>query len=361
MTINFPRQLAEGAKAAKNVKVSGDFSRVIFCGLGGSAIPGEIISTLWLDGFNCYIQRGFGLPHWAGREHLIICTSWSGNTEETISSFKAAQELGIPTAAITKGGELAKTAREHDALLIKLPDDPVPPRLGVGYMLASLLTLLNNSAIIDFKLPTNIQTKPVVGPRFSSRIGFKTPLIYSSYQWRYLAKFWKTNFNEDCKIHSFSNYFPEAAHNELAGFAVPAPSVPAPTLTVPLPKLNLALPASPFCPSVPSCQRQAQFRHEGEQGRQFIGNAVGTLKPFPIILADPDEDKADKDILEKFASFLAAMGIDHEVIKLTGGGRLEKILGNYNLAVSTSFDLARHLGVDPLDASAIETFKKSRS
>ena len=295
----------EGKHVAESVAVKGQFKRVIFCGLGGSAMPAEMVSMLWLDGLNGYIQREYGLPFWANSETLIVCTSWSGNTEETISSLTAAVAKNIPAVAVTKGGKLAELAVSAGVPLIRLPEDKSPARLGLGYLTGALLTLLHNFAIIDYIVPTGLNLGPA-GTSFSSRIGSKIPLIYSSYQWRYLARFWKISFNENSKIHSFSNYFPEAAHNEIAGFQ-------------------------------PTKQ-------------DFY---------FPILLVDRSEAKADIEKLEKFANFLRDQGIDHTVIDLAGRSRLEKIASNYSLAISISFELAHQLGVNPLTGSTIETFKQS--
>lgn len=304
--VNFKKQLEEGQKSAANVKIDGKFNRVIFCGMGGSAIPGKIVSLLWLDNLSVYIHSGYGLPYWADSNCLVICTSWSGDTEETILAYKSALKKGIPRLVVTKGGRLAELARKDDSPLIILPDDNMPARLGIGYMLGAILTLLNDSDIIDYTLPVSVTAKAAEsGQGLSSKISQKAPLIYSSYAWRYLAGFWKINFNENSKVHSFSNHFPEAAHNEIAGF-----------------------------------------------------NQTNRDKYFPIILMDPEEEKADIDKLNKFVLFLKGRNIDHEVIEVAGKNRLEKIMNSYNLAISASIQLARILGVEPLDTSTIEQFKK---
>lgn len=261
---------------------------------------------LWLDNLSVYIHKGYGVPYWADNNCLVICTSWSGNTEETISAYESALKKGIPRLVITKGGRLAELAQRDGSHLIILPDDDVPARLGIGYALGAILTLLNDSDIIDYTLPDLVAAKTAEsGQGLSSKISQKAPLIYSSYAWRHLAGFWKINFNENSKIHSFSNYFPEAAHNEIAGF-----------------------------------------------------NQTNRDKYFPVILMDPEEEKADIDKLNKFVLFLKGRNIDHEVIEVTGKNRLEKILNSYNLAISVSVQLARILGVEPLDTSTIEQFKK---
>ncbi|MEK7507295.1 MAG: SIS domain-containing protein [Patescibacteria group bacterium] len=320
--IDFTKQFKEGAEAAENVKVAGKFDRVIFCGMGGSIIPAEMISLLWLEGLNFYIHRTFGIPHWANKKCLVVCTSWSGDTEETISSFEAAVRAGVPVAVITKGGKLLALAQKHKIPYVVLPQDNAPARYGAGYMLAALLTLLTNSAILDNNPVSSFSSAALTPgsvpglarPNFAkqnlgglaARISDKTPLIYSSYRWRYLARFWKIFFNEDCKLHSFSNYFPEAAHNEIAGFT--------------------------------ATKREVYF---------------------PIILIDPDEETADQSKLNQLANFFNRLTIDSQTLSLGGKTRLEKILNSYYLAGSTAEALAEKLGVDPLDNSMIEAFKKS--
>lgn len=303
--IDFKKQFEAGFRAAQGINVKGGFDRVVFCGMGGSAMPGEIISMMWINRLNCYINRSYGLPHWVDKKDLVICISWSGNTQETISSFKLATEKNLSVIAITRGGKLAELAENHHVPLIKLPDENLKARFATGYMLSALLTVLSNSAIIDYILPDSSIFEPPADS-ISSKIIGKTPLIYSSYQWRYLARFWKIHFNEDCKIHSFSNYLPEAAHNEIAGF-----------------------------------------------------NTTKKNSYFPIILTDPDDQPEEIGKLKKFASFLKNQEIDHEVINIQGNTRLAKILNNYNLAISTSLELAKAIGVDPLDTSIIEEFKKA--
>jgi glucose/mannose-6-phosphate isomerase len=303
--IDFSKQFQVGALKTKDIKLDGRFDRIIFCGIGGSAIPGEILSMLWISNFNCYINREFGLPHWVDERCLVICTSWSGNTEETVSSFEEARKRNLKIVVISKGGKLEQVAKEHDIPCIVLPDDTVPARFGIGYMLASILTLLSNSAIIDNNL-LEAAKNGASGPDFSSRIGNKIPLIYSSYSWRYLARFWKVHFNENSKVHSFSNYLPEAAHNEISGFT--------------------------------------------QTNRDSY---------FPILLIDKNEHPADIKKLEKFATFLTNQNIDFQKVEILGSTRLEKILNNYNFAISVSVALAKLKNVEPFDTSTIEQFKKT--
>jgi glucose/mannose-6-phosphate isomerase len=305
MRIDLLKELAVGAEAASSVKatvLAGSLKRVIFCGMGGSIIPAEMLSMLWLDNFNYYLQRDFGLPFWADRDCLVICLSWSGDTEETISSFSSAINKNIPAIAITKGGKLEKLAMEAKYPLVILPPDSRPARFGAVRMLGALLTLLKNSASIDYNLPDDLNVLGSVGPEVAPKIVGKIPLVYSSYQWRFLARFWKIQFNENCKIQAFCSYLPEATHNEIAGF-------------------------SP------------------ENNQKF----------FPIVIADSSEGPENN--IEKFVNFLKNVGQEHTVINLHGHSRIEKILSNYLDSIQVSTELCQILGIDPLDNSVIDSFK----
>lgn len=317
--INFQQQFADGAAAAEKswdslapLFANRSFNRFIFCGMGGSIASAEIVSMLWPE-INTYIHRAFGLPFWAEPSRsLAICISWSGNTEETISSLHQAIEKEIPAVAIATGGQLAQIATENNIPLITLPNpDQLPPRLGVGRMGATLLTLLFKTGNIRLNPSEATLSNAPPNPLFFARIGAKTPLIYSSYRWRYLANFWKILFNENAKIHAFYNYLPGAVHNEIAGFA----------------------------------QRKENF--------------------FPIVIRDAEDDPRDIEKLDKFISFLKEEKIDREVVNLAAPQdkpeewrRLEKIAANCNAAVANSTALAKALGQDPLDIAIIEKFKK---
>ena len=224
---DFPTQFETGFEIAKNKKVDGSYRNVIFCGMGNSIIPAEILFTLFPElPNNFHIHRDFDLPLWVSKDDLVICISWSGNTAETISSYEAAKKLGTKILVIAKGARIGKLAENTGDQLITLPQEDIPPRNGIGYMSSILLTVLANSDILNFQpsqlldLKKNLKTADFEkkGKELSERIDNWTPLIYSSFQNRFLASFWKTNFNEYSKTHAFWNYFPNLAHTEIAGF-----------------------------------------------------------------------------------------------------------------------------------------------
>ena len=110
--INFPNQLEEALEFSKNVKIEGTFDNIIVCGLGGSALPGNVLAC-WLGQSKItaptiHIHRDYGLPMQIKEGSLIVCMSYSGNTEETLSAINEALAKNLTVAAITTGGKLEK-------------------------------------------------------------------------------------------------------------------------------------------------------------------------------------------------------------------------------------------------------------
>lgn len=306
--INFQEQLQLGLSAAKAIPPisANKYSRLIICGMGGSIMPAEALSMLWLDEPFVYINRTAYLPHWTNLKHTVLCISWSGHTEETIACFEEAYRKNIPVYVITAGGKLAELAKEKNIPAVFLPHKDYNPRNALGLMWSALLTLLSQTAIINHSLnsshfnPLKIET---LADSLAPKIGSKTPLIYSSYPWRFLGLFWKIFFNENTKIHAFSNYLPGAGHNEIAGIK--------------------------------------------EQDKNF----------FYLILKDQDDHFFNLKKAEQFAKFLEESQTENTTINISGPNRFEKILQQYLLASATSIQLAKQLGVDPQSTKVIEKFK----
>src|SRR3990172_748975 len=118
---DFPNQITAGVEAAESVKVPrGRFSRVVVCGMGGSALAADLANA-WLDlNPDIFVHRDFGLPNEADAESLVLVVSHSGDTAETLSAFDEAVKAGRSVIAITTGGELAKRAGKFGIPLVKL-------------------------------------------------------------------------------------------------------------------------------------------------------------------------------------------------------------------------------------------------
>ncbi len=321
--LDFPGQFQIGVEAAKNVYLkSWTFLRppenIVVCGMGGSGLPGEILTTLRpLDVFS---YKSYNLPPQAGNDSLIICISYSGNTEETISSFKEAFNQKLPIISITTGGKLEELSRKCGVPCVKLPPPYIPPRLALGQMFAGLLKVLQNHNLLDQQIVEEIlktgnfiksEEFELQGKKLAKKIFQKIPIIYVSRRFREVAWIWKNSLNETAKILAFSNYFPELNHNEIVGF--------------------------------------------GEVNKDQISNkkvCVFILRDlqdsYPRILKQME---ITKDLIEK-------EGVKVEFIDMKGKNMMEKIFSSIVLGFWTSFWLAMEYKVDPTEIKTVDEFKR---
>jgi glucose/mannose-6-phosphate isomerase len=228
---DFPRQFAKGVNFAAGVRAKRSFNRVIVAGMGGSAFPGDIVKAyLGEKMIPIAVSRDYSLPPPVDSETLVICSSFSGNTEETISSLHDALDGGAQVVTITTGGRLGALSEEHDLPIVRL-DKEVPhmqPRASTGYIVAACLTVLANSTRL---IPDRSQELIALGQYLEGRdfeqramemaekLVDHVPIIYSSSRHGdTLARIIKIKFNENCKTQAFYNVFPELNHNEMVGF-----------------------------------------------------------------------------------------------------------------------------------------------
>jgi glucose/mannose-6-phosphate isomerase len=200
------------------------------CGMGGSAIGGDLAVAALSDTLTkpMTVSRGYELPAWAPAGSAVLCSSYSGNTEETLACYAAAEALGAQRLVATTGGELAEAARADDVPVIGLPAG-LAPRAAVGYMfcVAAELAAL---ALAGPRLHTEIDAAAShLGSAFEAaaararelaeQIGAATPVINGSGLTAPIAYRWKCQINENAKIPAYSATLPEADHNELEGWS----------------------------------------------------------------------------------------------------------------------------------------------
>jgi glucose/mannose-6-phosphate isomerase len=305
--LTFPSQLSKGAELAKDIKIDRTYEKIVVCGMGGSIMPGLILLTHKEHknkgpGVPIIINNNYDLPSDVSADDLVVCISWSGTTEETISSFKTALERGIKPIAITKGAELGRLARESGSPTITLPDQPTQPRFSVGYMLGALFSVLGLEKELEITL--NPESHENLGKELADKIGSATPLIYTSYSWRKLGALWKANFNETAKTPAYWNYTPILAHDELAAYT--------------------------------------------RKGLPF----------YPIILRDENDKPRYVRDLDTAIAILDKQEYNYSIVNLSSSDNpLETVLNNYILGLWTSFYLAQKIGVDPEDIALIEEYK----
>jgi glucose/mannose-6-phosphate isomerase len=229
---DFAEQFSSETETADSIKFPNKFEGVIIGGVGGSALPGEVL-RMWLkktgNEFPLELYRNFYLPKTANEKNLIVCISYSGNPEETISNLEGALKKKLSVACITSNGKIAEICKKTRTPWVKVPSG-LMPRQALGYQFTALVKILNNCGFISDELksdvlslskklkPGNLEEK---GKKLAQKLVNKIPVIYSSRENLGLARIFKTNFNENAKIPAFFNYFPELDHNELAGFTYP--------------------------------------------------------------------------------------------------------------------------------------------
>lgn len=196
------------------------------CGMGGSHLAAHLIRGM-SRGAPLHIRSDYGMPEMSEEQKeqtLFIASSYSGNTEETISFAEEAIKQGVKFAVVTTGGKLLELAKEHSVPYIILPTG-VQPRMALGYFLFSLLHIMGEDEItrsMKSFLPDVIKPEEYKkdGQELAEVLYGKLPIIYSSTKNKSVAYTWKIMFNETGKIPAFYNVFPELNHNEMTGFDI---------------------------------------------------------------------------------------------------------------------------------------------
>ena len=233
----FPDQVAEAWGWRVDVPAMDTIDRIVVAGMGGSAIGGDLLATLfrrWDVPLPITTVRDYALPPWADERTLVIAVSYSGNTEETLGCAQQALDIGCPMLAVTSGGRLAELAHAHDVPLITVPSGQ-PPRASLGYLFApvlrSLAPHLNRDVEAEMdaalallrSLTTDLDGSPVDAnraKRLAHELSEGIPICYgSSGVTGAVARRWKTQLNENAEVPAYWDVVPEINHNELMSWA----------------------------------------------------------------------------------------------------------------------------------------------
>lgn len=206
---------------------------IIVTGLGGSAMSGELLQNFCAGEIKIpySVNRNYFLPEFADSNTLVIVSSYSGNTEETIAALSHALEKKCTIICISTGGKISQTAREKNLPLVVIPSG-LQPRYALGFSFFSLLKIFQ---LLKFIPDQNKYVNEIRdlwkhnGEVFSSEgneaytlaekiVGF-VPIIYSAADVSSAVGYrFKCQFNENAKLHAFHNVIPELNHNEIIGW-----------------------------------------------------------------------------------------------------------------------------------------------
>jgi glucose/mannose-6-phosphate isomerase len=208
---------------------------LVVAGMGGSAIGGALARAALGDHASrpIFVTRAYGLPTWTTPETMVLCASYSGDTEETLACYESAGALGAKRTVVTTGGRLAEMARADSVPVIPLPGG-FQPRAAVAYMTVAALEVAalcgagpRLTSEIDVAASHTEQLVAEWGPdapedslakRIARGLHGTTPVIAGAGLTTPIAYRWKTQINENAKQPAFWGELPELDHNEIVGW-----------------------------------------------------------------------------------------------------------------------------------------------
>ncbi len=234
----WPLKLEQGAKLATEFytqykdQLPQRVTKIAFLGMGGSGVTGRILKT-FLDQkskVTTFIVDTPDIPPFLDNDTLIIASTYSGNTWETLSGLQQAVEKGLPTMVLAHGGRAQQLASERNVPFLKLAES-VTPRSALGTFMGILLTLFDDMGLYQGKALIQAFSNHAQEymPAFADASYFDDFLTTVSdleffHTWgisgesaafAYRAQ---TQFNENSKVQAVTSFFPELCHNLLVGF-----------------------------------------------------------------------------------------------------------------------------------------------
>jgi glucose/mannose-6-phosphate isomerase len=290
---------------------------LMVCGMGGSAIGADLAAAAIGDRLTKPLVsiRGYELPSWATPEWTVLCSSYSGNTEETLACFEAAEALGTRRFVLSTGGRLVELAREAGVPVVA-PPGIYQPRVAVAYMFATaaeVAALTGAGPLIHTEidcaaafLEAQREELKQQAAEIAGRLGDSTAVIYGSDLTSPIARRWKTQINENAKLPAFYSELPEADHNEICGWE---PGSSASAMTA-------------------------------------------------VFLEDCDQHPRERQRFELTAEVIASGAADVLRLETKGESRVERLLWTMLLGDLVSLEMARLCGVEPGDIEAIDKLKE---
>ena len=296
-----------------------DFDNIIVCGMGGSAIGGDIVvdSLYPVSKYPVEVIRYPELPGWVDKHTLALISSYSGNTMETVSTYDLARERGCSIVAITSGGTLTEKCMADNVPVIKIKEG-IQPRNAVGYTVGYVINAIATvggpnirqeclKTIPALKKYLNDVTPLDALPRkIALELYGHLPVIYSVPEIQAIAGRWRAQFNENGKIVAFDGRLPDSNHNDIIGLLTD-----------------------------------------------------GTKHVKPIILTNRHQSKTMKEIVNNTLNKLKGRGFEPYVVTITGRNSFERMFKTMILGDFISLHLAFFQSVDPSDVSSIKSLKKS--
>ncbi|MGO8807672.1 MAG: bifunctional phosphoglucose/phosphomannose isomerase [Candidatus Bathyarchaeia archaeon] len=323
--VNSAKLYREAAALADKIKVSYPKpENVVVAGMGGSGIGGDLLKD-WAKNQTAVpieVNREYELPEYAGKKTLVFITSYSGDTEETLSAYLDALKRKCMIFCVSSGGALLENAERLGVRYLRVPGG-MPPRAALPYMFVPLLVYMEKSGLVEGASKelseaiillekisqSNAPEKPTIenyAKALALNIGATSPIIYGSGILRCVALRFKQQFNENSKVPAKWDVFSELNHNEIVG-----------------------------------------WERAGELAKAFSA----------IFLRDPEEPTAIQSRIEITKEVMEQEDVDILEVQAQGKSRLERMLSTILIGDFSSVYLAVLRGVDPTPVKTVNYLK----
>jgi glucose/mannose-6-phosphate isomerase len=288
------------------------------CGMGGSAIGGDLAAAALGDRLSrpLVTVRGYRLPSWVGADWTVLCSSYSGGTEETLACFEEASALGARRIVASTGGPLVDRAREEGVPVVGLPGI-LQPRAAVAYMVVTAIEAaalagaaprieaeIEGAAALLTERRGELDARSV---DIAGALEDSLPVVCGGELTTPVARRWKTQINENAKLQAFFSELPEGDHNEICGWA---------------------------------------------------GAPEGTNLSV-VMLEDAEQHPRLRRRFELTADAIAATGTEVVRVQSEGETRMARLMSAVMLGDLVSVRVAETRGVDPLPVEAIDALRSS--
>jgi len=301
-------------------------SSLVFLGMGGSAIGGSLLKDWAYDKLKIPVEvcRSSAAPSFLNEETLTIAVSYSGNTYETLRSFREAVSRRSPTVTVSSGGKLAEESLRRGLVHLKVPGG-LQPRAALPYLMMTVGAVLERLGVFNGfrseveeavrmlgRAGENMKPETVVEGNPAKKLAItlygSLPAVYGFREYVSVAYRFKTQLNENSKVFCKHDVFPELNHNEIVGL---------------------------------------------EKLQPFLSGKVHL-----VILRDGREPSEIKAMIEAFQEVVGRFGLQITEVYAEGENRLSRMLYLIHLADYVSFYLAILNGVDPTPISSIASLKR---
>ena len=312
-----PDHLADALWRVESARIEQmDSDGLVVCGMGGSGVGGDLARAALGDRVSLPMTsvRDYELEPWTSPGRVVLCMSYSGNTEETLACFEAAEAVGSKRIVATTGGTLGDAARAAGVPVIPMPA-ALQPRAAVGYMFvaaAEVAALAGATPPIRTEIDGAAQAlsearDPLMerAVELADRLEGSFPVVYGSDLTAPVAYRWKTQVNENAKQPAFWHEMPEMDHNEIVAWA------------------------------------------EGSGSDGFSA----------IFLLDRDQHPRQRQRMELTADLIRPAARHVELVELDGESRTSRLLQAVMLGDMISLHLAARRGIDPSPVPVIERLK----